>query len=235
MLIAHASEQLDASEPAFVHAVAMAAHSGAAVTGIHVAPGHVRHEWRTPAAAEDVIDALLGAVRPLQPDVLVLYTHARSGFMRLFAGSVAEGVARNLSVPTLLLPPEAGFVNVRTGTLTLRRALLLAGSSGDARHELAALAQLEQMCGLSQCEVDLLHVEDGTPPPSYPPLAGISVTPRAARGSFTAAAQQCARETAPDVVVMASRGHDQLSDVMWSSHTERVLHALRRPMLWVPI
>jgi nucleotide-binding universal stress UspA family protein len=35
-------------------------------------------------------------------------------------------------------------------------------------------------------------------------------------------------------VVMVTRGHDGLSDVLLGSHTERVLHRCRRPVLWVP-
>jgi nucleotide-binding universal stress UspA family protein len=53
-------------------------------------------------------------------------------------------------------------------------------------------------------------------------------------GPIERAAFERAREFAPDVLVMTSRGHDQLSDVLFASHTERVLHAVVRPLLWIP-
>jgi nucleotide-binding universal stress UspA family protein len=33
--------------------------------------------------------------------------------------------------------------------------------------------------------------------------------------------------------VMTTGGHDSFGDVLFGSHTERVLHQCRRPVLWV--
>ena len=33
---------------------------------------------------------------------------------------------------------------------------------------------------------------------------------------------------------MVTHGHDQLRDVLMSSHTERVLHEAKLPLLWIP-
>jgi nucleotide-binding universal stress UspA family protein len=51
-----------------------------------------------PVAAITDLAAKIGA------DVIVMSSHARSGFARLVLGSVAEGVARRASTPVLLVP-----------------------------------------------------------------------------------------------------------------------------------
>jgi nucleotide-binding universal stress UspA family protein len=45
---------------------------------------------------------------------------------------------------------------------------------------------------------------------------------------------QAAAALQPELIVMVTRGHDALADVALSSHTERVLHSARKPLLWVP-
>jgi len=37
------------------------------------------------------------------------------------------------------------------------------------------------------------------------------------------------------LVVMATRGHDSIGDVLRGSHTDRALHQLRRPILSVAV
>ena len=54
-----------------------------------------------------VHDAILAQVAATQADLLVLGTHGRSGFQRLFLGSVTEKVIRKVKCPTLIVPPRA--------------------------------------------------------------------------------------------------------------------------------
>ena len=54
-----------------------------------------------------VHDAILAQVADTQADLLVLGTHGRSGFQRLFLGSVTEKVIRKVKCPTLIVPPRA--------------------------------------------------------------------------------------------------------------------------------
>jgi len=54
-----------------------------------------------------VHDAILAQVADSQADLLVLGTHGRSGFQRLFLGSVTEKVIRKVKCPTLIVPPRA--------------------------------------------------------------------------------------------------------------------------------
>ena len=50
---------------------------------------------------------IMAQVEATTPDLLVLGTHGRSGFQRLFLGSVAEKVIRLAKCPTLVVPPRA--------------------------------------------------------------------------------------------------------------------------------
>ena len=43
----------------------------------------------------------------LSADLLVMGTHGRSGFERLFLGSVTENVLRSTTVPVMTVPPPA--------------------------------------------------------------------------------------------------------------------------------
>jgi nucleotide-binding universal stress UspA family protein len=257
MTIAHCSEALTLDDPAFVHAVAIAAGSGATVRGIHVPRGSaappeppsarallerwkkpataVDHRWLLAASADDTADALLAAIGSLKPELLVLNTRARSGLARAFAGSVAEAVARNATVPILLLPKDGPVLaSAETGLLTLDRVILPAGSPDDVERAAEGLRVLLSLAALESCSVELLHVEDRTPMPEVPLPVSLDVTHCRARGPLDHAIVERVRSSAPSLIVMTSHGHDQLSDIVFSSHTERVLHECKRALLWVP-
>ncbi|HEY7235889.1 MAG TPA: universal stress protein [Gemmatimonadaceae bacterium] len=59
---------------------------------------------------EPVVSALCDYVRGHAVDLIVMSTHGRTGIRRAWLGSVADGVARNVSVPVLMVRPrdEAG-------------------------------------------------------------------------------------------------------------------------------
>lgn len=125
MLIAHTTS-LSEDDTAFVHAVSLALRAKARLASVHACSepngehelpqasdvlrrwglpeNSVTHERISHSCCDDVADTLLDAMNELSPDLIVASTHARTGLSRLLSGSVAEGVARNVTVPTLLLP-----------------------------------------------------------------------------------------------------------------------------------
>jgi nucleotide-binding universal stress UspA family protein len=255
--IAHAAAESDANEPGFVHAVALASQTGARLTSIHACaagapPVDLPHastlltrwgllEERAPhdrvqhSCCESVDETLLDALHRLMPDLVIASTHARSGIARLLLGSVAEGVARNLKVPTLLLPLGGRqIVEAQTGAVRLERMLLPAGNARDAQRAVDAAVAFARMAGYERAELVLLHVADGTPWPNPQAPAGFELKRCDGDGPLERAIARAAEERNPDVLVMVTRGHDGPADVLLSSHTERVLHTCRRPLLWVP-
>lgn len=188
---------------------------------------------------EEPADTLIDALNRLAPDLVVATTHRRGALARMFAGSVAETMAANTRVPTLLLPEGTrGVVVQADGRVDVRRILVPLGDAAAAEVALRAAVWFGRMCGVTTAEIVLLHV--GAPqaePPSVDDLPpGWTVTRRdvvehgvSIEDAITAEVrEQC-------LVVMATRGHDSLVDVVRGSHTERVLHRVGCPVLSVAV
>lgn len=100
-------------------------------------------------------------------------THARTGFDRLLAGSVAEEVLRRSPAPVLLVPPGAAALAPSDGTVRVLVAL-----DGSPLAE-AALEPASELAPPSRLELLLLRVAE---PPGRVrvrrPLAGGTTAPR---------------------------------------------------------
>ncbi|RQS96895.1 universal stress protein [Burkholderia seminalis] len=55
-------------------------------------------------AGETVPHRIVGLAREIEADLIVMGTHGRHGFQRLFLGSVAERVLRQATCPVLMIP-----------------------------------------------------------------------------------------------------------------------------------
>ena len=55
-------------------------------------------------AGEDVAHRIVGFAGEIDADLIVMGTHGRRGFQRLFLGSVAERVLRQATCPVLMIP-----------------------------------------------------------------------------------------------------------------------------------
>jgi nucleotide-binding universal stress UspA family protein len=256
VLIAHTTDLSGNDEIAFEHAVVLAENSGSQLASVHARVGpdvqrqlphasellarwgrkrEVLHERIVHRCCEDATETLLDTLVRLKPDLVVAATHARTGLERIFAGSVAEGVARNVSSPTLLLPLDGRrIVDGGTGAVHLERMLLPAGSTEEAEQTIEAAQELARLFGAENVEFVLLHVDYGPFAPEPEPPVGFKLTHHPANGDLHAAILETANRLDVDAVVMVTRGHDSLADVLLGSHTERILHECRRPILWVP-
>jgi nucleotide-binding universal stress UspA family protein len=61
---------------------------------------------------EDISERIRTSANEFNADLLVLGTHGRRGFKRLFLGSVAERVVRSASLPVLLVPSRQSQTTV---------------------------------------------------------------------------------------------------------------------------
>jgi nucleotide-binding universal stress UspA family protein len=250
MLIAHATDLTGDDEGAFVHATALAAAGGARLVTIHGNPAKVTeadlpdaaalaarwgrsvaHERRCHDCCEDVADTVLDALHGLRPDLVVVGTHGRHGFAALVRGSVGETIARNLDVPVLVVPDGiGGFVDPATGAIELGRVLIPAGDRADAERGIDAARALIALAGAREAELEILHV--GSVDPSIAP-PGVTVT--RVQGDLDQMIPSAAQARHASLIVMATRGHDGVGDVLFGSHTERVIHQSTCPVLSVPI
>ncbi|KAB0661685.1 universal stress protein [Burkholderia sp. AU33545] len=58
-------------------------------------------------AGEDVAQHIVGLAGEINADLIVMGTHGRRGFQRLFLGSVAERVLRQARCPVLMIPASS--------------------------------------------------------------------------------------------------------------------------------
>jgi nucleotide-binding universal stress UspA family protein len=75
---------------------------------VHADPVRTRPIRSPYSESVAVVDRLRRAVARLQPDLMVLATHARGGLGRAWLGSVADALIRRVNVPTLLVHPREG-------------------------------------------------------------------------------------------------------------------------------
>lgn len=233
-VIAHITDLSGEDRGAFLHACALAAASGARLVTIHGGASAVEQgrlpdaapiaaRWRRPIAHEgicheccdDVADTVIDAIAHLAPDLVVAGTHGRHGLPALLAGSVAEAVARNCRAPTLIVPNSArGFVDVATGAIDLARILVPSGDGAETAAGMGAARAFAALARAEDAEIVAHHAD-----------------PSRAVDEILAEA----RDRRACLLVMATRGHDGVADVLLGSRTERVLRGAPCPVLSVPV
>jgi nucleotide-binding universal stress UspA family protein len=183
--------------------------------------------------------SILQRVRQTEPDLTVMATHGRSGVRHLLLGSVTEQVFRHAFRPVLCVrEPEHG------PALSCRRLLLPTDLSFASRLSFGIASLIARAF---DSEVIAIFV---MPPPGRPgalpaelpsersllksvrpELAPARVEARIDEGPVWERITQAAREERADLIVMATRGHDSLSDVLLGSNTDRVVRHAPCPVL----
>jgi nucleotide-binding universal stress UspA family protein len=192
----------------------------------------------------------------LPADLLVLGTHGRSGFERLFLGSVTEKVLRSTAVPVMTIPPPAQEP-ATTSYTTILCPLDFSPASIHALDYASALAQ-EAQAGLI-----LLHVIEGllgeagasdmghmrvSEYDEYLEVDAVTrlkaVLPDQARGG-SAPEQRIVRGRAyrqilavaedegADLIVMGVQGKNALNRFFFGSTTHHVIREARCPVLTI--
>lgn len=258
-LIVHTTDLSGDDTLAFAHAVALAARHGSRLLSVHATTGPVEAampraaelvaRWSDPESAkpvehehmihqccDDVADTLLDALRRVKPDLVVSATHVRTGLSRVVHGSISESLARNVGVPSLLVPLHGdGFVDRGSGAVRLGRVLIPLGDREEAEAGARAAGWLLRCAAVEDAEVTLLHVADGRTAPEVTLPDGVRIVEREAAGALEPAIVEAAERSRACAIVMATRGHDSLTDVLFGSRTERVLHEAPCPILSVPL
>lgn len=187
----------------------------------------------------DLTSPVTAEIRASAPDLLMLTTHARSGFQRLREESVAETIAREARVPTLFFPDHArGFVDPDSGSVSLRRVLVAAGSVTEAREGIAAALSLVSSYDAAPCEFVLVFVGDRAEVPALflpedDPRWTWSLDVR--HGPVVTELVSAIEAHDADVLVMATHGHDSIADWLRGSTTEMVTRHAMSPVLAVPL
>jgi nucleotide-binding universal stress UspA family protein len=204
-------------------------------------------------------EEILAQLGTTHADLLVLGTHGRSGFQRLFLGSVTEKVIRKTTCPTLVVPPRAP--DVPAGSPIQFRRILCAVDFSES--SLDALAYAINMAEEADAQLTLLHVVELPPvlfeEPTMPALDLSRVREAAATDARrrlhelipAQARSYCAVDTAvvegrayrellrqaterrSDLIVMGVQGRSALDLLVFGSTTHHGIRGAACPVLIV--
>ncbi len=201
---------------------------------------------------------ILAAAEQMQPDLVVMGTHGRSGLERLFLGSVAEKLIRRLPCSVLTLSHEEGHTWEAPGLVT---RILCATDFSDTSAE--ALAFALTLAEKNQAAITLLHVIDNLPDigdPRYPSLPVLSklredyeqsalerlaqtiepfaeravkIETRVAVGRAYKEILRLAVEDRADLIVIGAQGHGPVEHLLSGSNAQHVIRRATCPVLTV--
>jgi nucleotide-binding universal stress UspA family protein len=187
-------------------------------------------------------------------ELLILGTHGRSGFERLFLGSVTEKVLRRVRVPVLTIPPP-----VREAGSPLYKTILCPVEFSDP--SIRALEYALSLAKEADARLILLHViEEGFSTAAAEGLAHLSVSAysehleqqaiarlktavpdearvwsrpdeRVVRGSASHEILKVAAAENVDIIVMGVQGRRALERFVFGSTTHRVIREAGCPVL----
>ncbi len=181
-------------------------------------------------AAAPPVEAILGAIREFDIDLTVMGTHGRSGFQRLWMGSVTERVIRLSPRPVLAV--RHGWPQTGIGSILCPASYSEAGLQ--ALEYAAAVAKAER------ARLTVLHsVESAEVPPelrlsferarNQAELEELIVEGEPAKAILAAVQQR-----SPDLVIMGGERRVTAMGEFFSSTTERVMRQGGAPLLVVP-
>jgi len=102
------------------------------------------------------VDCAVGCeAEEFEADLIVMATHARSGFARVRLGSVADAVVRQAKMPVLLVKPPEGFSEILPVPEFRNVLIALDGSSFSEQ----ILEPAVQVARLFDADIALVHVE----------------------------------------------------------------------------
>lgn len=196
------------------------------------------HPVEMKAVGADMALAVTRRVAELRPDLLMLGTHARTGFERLMAPSVAEPVARDVHRATLFVSDRArGLVDPENGQLRLKRVIVPITSEVPQQRLVDELSFVLDKLGATHVGFTFVHVGSDATVPNLSLPARTDWMWNTDRRTGNVVDQILEAEVAheADLIAMATHGHDSVLDAIRGSTTERVLRRARCPVFAVPV
>lgn len=219
-------------------------------------PTRVMPEYRV-QEADYIHDEIVAQASAIPADLLVIGTHGRSGFQRLFLGSVTEKVIRKAGCPTLVVPPRAPGI-AANAPVQFRRILcpvdfsessldavaLAINMAEEADARLTLLHVVEFPRGLSEesmaFEIDVARITEKAVEDARRRLHELipqqattycTVETCVAEGRAHREIVRHAADRACDFIVMGVHGRGALDRLLFGSTTHQVIRAAACPVL----
>ncbi|MGZ5822402.1 MAG: universal stress protein [Hyphomicrobium sp.] len=181
----------------------------------------------------DVVDGISQFFLTHRPDLLVVATHGRRGVNRWLNGSVSEDVARRTHVPTLLIGPDGhGFIDARSGDMSLRRILVPVTPMPSPARVIERLASLLSAAEVTPECFELMHVVERAGPADD---VGAPANVDYFEGPVVETILRMADERNVDLIAMPTARHHGLTDAFRGSTTSRVIAQSRCAVLTLPL
>lgn len=187
---------------------------------------------------KDTKKAILEYLKFSPSDLLVLATEGRTGLLRWVKPSLAEMLSQKTATKTLFVPKNANpFISHETGGIKLNRILVPVDFSPDPSAVVFFATRAAKMAeGDSKPEIILLHIGDKKQMPDVGRSDDTSIKWKEIYKQGTVAQEiiKASKEESVDLIMMATRGHDGVMDVLRGSTTQQVLRNSGCPLLAVP-
>lgn len=182
-----------------------------------------------------VVPAIINFLDHHPFDLMVLATHEHQGLPGWLHRSTAQPLARQALLPTLFVPDHArGFVSTQDGNLSLKRLLMPIDHSPSPRRALADAFEILKRLGDAEPELSLMHVGEKRPFIEFPDHFHWQHQFLTVRGDTVESILETCHSIDPDLIVMATAGHQGFMDVIRGSTSERVLRQAPCPVLTIP-
>jgi nucleotide-binding universal stress UspA family protein len=163
-------------------------------------------------------------------DLLVMWTHERSGFARLLKESVAESIGYYVGVPALYLAEgKRGFVDAETGAMSLQTILLPVDASLPCKKAWLWLSDFLRTVA-PHAKLHLLHVGSEAPPTAREFEDVIEIR----QGPVVQTIIETADELRADMIAMPTKAQGGVFGALRGSVTSKVLDHASCPVLAIP-
>ncbi|GJL49675.1 MAG: hypothetical protein NPIRA01_09020 [Nitrospirales bacterium] len=182
-------------------------------------------------------NSILRYLRDKPSDLIVLTTHHRHNFSLRSSYGIAEAIASESGIMTLVVPPGCqGFVSPVDGTVTLNRILIPITSTPAPQPAVDVASAMAQRLGNSEGAFTLLHVghEEDMPKVKLPVHPGWTWDTVIRSGQVAEEILSEDAEQSFSLIIMATRGHQNFLDAILGTTTECVMHQAWCPVLVLP-
>lgn len=185
----------------------------------------------------DLVAAVARRVADLKPDLLMLGTHQRAGFERLFVPPVATPVARDVHRSTLFVSDRGGgIVDPATGELRVARVLVPITAQVPQQPLIDELTRLLEAFGVGSVAFTLVHVGTDRPMlPTLPSRTDWMWSSDQRKGTVVEQILEAEVAHEADLIAMSTEGRHSFLDGIRGSTAERVVRRARCPVFTVPV